>query len=66
MIGLAIMGLIFMPLLALLIAALLEPMRSPKTPIIAVMFTGSVLVQVIVMIIGVAIMAMILGFIVPQ
>ncbi len=66
MIGLVIMGLIFIPLLALLIAALLEPMRSSKTPIIAAMFTGSVLLQIVAMIIGVAIIATILGFIVPQ
>jgi hypothetical protein len=66
MIGLAIMGLIFIPLLALLIAALLEPKRTPKTPIVAAMFTGSVLVQVIAMIVGFAIIAMILKFIVPQ
>ncbi len=62
MIGLVIMGLILVPLFALMVASAFGPQRSPR---VTAMFTGSVLLLIIAMIAGMAVFAFILGFIVP-
>ncbi len=62
MIGWVILGLILLPLFMLMIASVLDTPRSPR---VAAMFTGVFLLQIVAMIIGFAIIAWILGFIVP-
>ncbi len=62
MIGLIIMGLILVPLFALMIASVLDPPRSPR---VAMIFTTVFLLQVVAMIIGFIVLTFILGFVVP-
>ncbi len=62
MIGLVIMGIILVPLFALMVASAFDSQRSLR---VAVMFTGSFLLLIIATIIGFAAFATILGFIVP-
>ena len=63
MIGLLIMGLILVPLFALMIASVLESPRSFK---VASMFTSVFILQIVAIVIGMIILAELLGFIVPQ
>lgn len=62
MIGLVIMGLILVPLFALMVASVLDPPRSPR---VAVIFTTVFLLQIAAMIIGFIVITFILGFVVP-
>ncbi len=63
MIGLVIIGLILVPLFTLMIASAVGRQGSPK---VAAMFTGSFLLLIIAMVIGMFVLASIMGFIVPQ
>jgi len=63
MIGLIVIGLILVPLFALMISSVLDAPRSPR---VAAMFTSVFLLQIIAMLIGFVVLAYILGFIVPQ
>ena len=62
MIGLVIMGLILVPLFVLMIASAFGRQGSPK---VAAMFTGSFLLLIIAMVIGMFVFAFIMGLIVP-
>ncbi len=62
MIGLVIMGLILVPLFALMIASAIGHQGSPR---VAAMFTGSFLFLIVAIVIGMFVFAFIMGLIVP-
>ncbi|MFC1874234.1 hypothetical protein ACFLYX_02915 [Chloroflexota bacterium] len=63
MIGLVIMGMILVPLFALMVASVFDPPRSFR---VAGMFTTVFLLQIVVMLMLFAVIGWILSFIVPQ
>ena len=62
MIGLIILGLIIVPLFVLMIASVIA---TPGSFRVAVMFTTVFLLQIVAMMMGFAVFAYVLGFIVP-
>jgi hypothetical protein len=63
MIGYFVIGLVLLPLLALMLAAILDPPRQLRVP---AMFTLVVLLEIGAMVAGMAVFAALLTFIVPQ
>ncbi len=60
--GLIILGLITLPLFALMLACVFDPPRPHR---VAAMFTGVFLLQVVAMIAGFIVLALVLRFVVP-